>query len=75
MSIVEQIAETVRLLPPERQQEVLDFVEFLARRCVAGTPRHSSEGLWADLDIHITDEDIDEVRREMWQNLPREDIP
>jgi len=31
-------------------------------------------GLWADLDIGITDEDIDEARREMWGNFPRDDI-
>ncbi|MBU1662653.1 MAG: hypothetical protein KKD28_14415 [Chloroflexi bacterium] len=35
-------------------------------------PRKSLRGIWSDLDI--TDEDIAEVRREMWANFPREDI-
>jgi hypothetical protein len=32
----------------------------------------SLEGLWAKYDINITEEDIAEMRREMWSNFPRE---
>lgn len=35
-------------------------------------PRPSLYGLWSGADI--SSEDIDAVRREMWGNLPREDI-
>ena len=38
----------------------------------APTPRKSLRGLWRGLDI--TEEEIAEARREMWSNLPREDI-
>jgi hypothetical protein len=31
-------------------------------------------GLWADLHVDISEDDIDEIRREMWSNFPREDI-
>jgi hypothetical protein len=31
-------------------------------------------GLWADLVNDISAEDIDQVRKEMWGNFPREDI-
>ncbi|MBC8170158.1 MAG: hypothetical protein H7X77_00735 [Anaerolineae bacterium] len=34
----------------------------------------SAYGLWADLNVDISAEDIDEARREMWGNFPREDI-
>jgi hypothetical protein len=27
--------------------------------------------MWVDLDIHITEENIKEVRREMWGNLDK----
>jgi len=37
-------------------------------------PRHSVKGLWADLNIHISEQDIDKVRGEMWDNFPREDF-
>ena len=75
---VEQIEQTVleklRALPPEKQQEVLDFVEFLEHKSLPKQPRRSLKGLWADLGISITEEDIAEARREMWGNFPREDI-
>ena len=35
-------------------------------------PLSKLRGMWKDIDI--TDEDIDEVRREMWANFPRDDI-
>ena len=38
------------------------------------TPKRSLLGLWADLNVDISAEDIDEARREMWGNFPREDI-
>ena len=37
-------------------------------------PPPSLYGLWADLGVDISAEDIDEARREMWSNFPREDI-
>lgn len=37
-------------------------------------PRKSLYGLWADLKVDVSAEDIDEIRREMWGNFPREDI-
>lgn len=74
----EQIEQTVltklRALPPDKQQEVLDFVEFLEQKNGAKPPRRSLKGLWADLGVEITEEDIAEARREMWGNFPREDI-
>jgi hypothetical protein len=35
-------------------------------------PKRSMYGIWKD--VHITEEDIDEIRQEMWANFPREDI-
>jgi len=75
MAVAEQILEMVDALPPERQKEVLHFAEFLANRYAAKRARRSSRGLWADLGVEITEKDIEEARREMWANFPREDIP
>lgn len=36
--------------------------------------RRSLKGLWADLGVQITEEDIEKVRREMWSGFPRKDI-
>lgn len=38
------------------------------------TPKQSLYGLWADQGIDISEEDIAEIRHEMWANFPREDI-
>lgn len=73
-TIEQSVLEKLRALPPEKQQEVLDFVEFLEHKTVANKPRRSLMGLCADLNVHITEEDIAEARREMWGNFPREDI-
>jgi hypothetical protein len=35
-------------------------------------PLRSLRGLWKDLNIEITEEDIAEARREMWGNFPRD---
>jgi hypothetical protein len=35
-------------------------------------PKPSLAGIWADLDIDLSEEDIREVRREMWKNFPRD---
>ncbi len=35
-------------------------------------PRRSLYGIWEG--VSVSEEDIDEIRREMWSNFPREDI-
>ena len=72
MTIEQAVVEKLRALPVEKQREVLDFVEFLHRKSVPKPPRRSLKGLWADLKIDITEDDIAEVRREMWGNFPRD---
>ncbi|HJY82563.1 MAG TPA: DUF2281 domain-containing protein [Candidatus Binatia bacterium] len=74
MSIEQSVLEKMQTLPPDKQQEVLDFVEFLQHKSSAKQPRRSLKGLWADLGVDITEEDIAEVRKEMWKDFPREDI-
>jgi hypothetical protein len=41
-----QLLDVIRALPPERQSEVFDFVEFLAARY--GTGQQSSSTDWAE---------------------------
>jgi hypothetical protein len=67
----QMIAEKVRHLSPPRQQEVLDFVDFLSMRD-APPPLRSLEGLWQGFDV--TPETLDEARLELWACFPREDI-
>jgi predicted signal transduction protein with EAL and GGDEF domain len=74
MSLEHEMLEKMRGLPLDRQQEALDFVEFLAQKPAGKRPRRSLMGLCADLGMDITSEDIAEARREMWGGFPRADI-
>ena len=73
MTIEQQVIEKFRDLPAEKQKEVLDFVDFLKEK--NGGPKKPCRnllGLWADLNIQITEEDTAQARREMWGNFPRD---
>lgn len=70
--IEEVFLSKLRELSPDKQREVLDFVEFLKSKNAPVRPRRSLKGLWADLNMEITEEDITTARQEMWRNFPRE---
>jgi hypothetical protein len=78
MTIEQAVLENLQDLPTEKQQQVLDFVKFLKQQTnIKSEPssqfsRKSYKGMWADLGINITDQDIAEARQEMWGNFPRE---
>jgi mRNA-degrading endonuclease RelE of RelBE toxin-antitoxin system len=72
VTVEEQVLEKLRGLPPEKQKQVLDFVSSLKEKNGAPQPRRSLRGLWKDLNVHVTEEDIAEARREMWGNFPRD---
>jgi hypothetical protein len=74
MTLEQAVIEKLRQLPVEKQQEVLDFVEFLQQKIPSKRSRRSLKGLCADLQIEITEKDIAQARRELWNNFPREII-
>ena len=74
MTYAAQVLEKMSALSPEKQQEVLDFVDFLASQEMANGPLEDLEGAFADLNVHITEEDIAEMRRGAWKNFPRDDV-
>jgi EAL domain-containing protein (putative c-di-GMP-specific phosphodiesterase class I) len=72
MTFEEKVLEKLRNLPPDKQEEVLEFVDQLKEKNGAKKSRRSLLGLWADLEVHITAEDIAQANREMWGNFPRD---
>ena len=56
-------ARLIERLAPDIEREL---------KATQQTARKSLRGLWRGLDI--TEEEIDEARREMWAGFPREDI-
>ena len=74
MSIEKSILEKLLKLPVDKQQEVLDFVESLEKKAGQRRSRRSLKGLWADLEVNISADDIAEARRETWGGFPPEDV-
>lgn len=74
MSIDKSLIEKLEKLPMDKLREVRDFVDSLEKKKAKKHPRRSLEGLWADLGVRVTAEDIAEVRREMWERFPREPV-
>ena len=74
MNLEQAVLDKLRELPPNQQQEVLDFAEFLQQKNLLKRPLKSVKGMWANLDMDITEEDIAQARKEMWGNFPRGDI-
>jgi len=71
----EEIAAlAMRLSPLEKIQLVEQVMATLKEDVQRGEnkPRRSLYGAWED--VSISAEEIDEARREMWANFPREDI-
>lgn len=64
--IVNEIAARTATLPVEQQQQVLRLVKTLALQRNA-LPRRSVFGDLEQLGVRVTEEDIEEARREMWR--------
>jgi hypothetical protein len=74
MSLEQAILEAVRALPAEKQQEVLNHAARLRDEGGRKSSFKSVRGLWADLGISLSSEEIEKNQRDMWRNFPREDI-
>jgi len=72
MTMIEEAVERMKRLAPERQREALDFLEFLEEKSGAKRPRRNLEGALSHLGATLREEDLEEVRREMWKNFPRD---
>ena len=63
MNIEQSVLEKLRHLPVDKQQQLLDFAEFLSQRMSVKTPLRSVRGLCADLKVDISEEDISQVEK------------
>lgn len=70
-NIQQAVLKVLQELPLEKQQEVLDFVEFLKTQMSPKT-RHSLRGLWSDLQPDLTEAEISEAKQEIWANFPKD---
>ena len=73
MITVDKIVElTAQLSISDKLRLIERIVPQIDREVKAIRKPQSLRGIWRGLDI--TDEDIQDIRTEMWRNFPREDI-
>jgi hypothetical protein len=70
-NIQQAVLIALQELPLEKQQEVLNFVEFLKTQ-ISPKNRRCLRGLWSDLQADLTEADITEAKQEMWANFPKD---
>ena len=74
---IERILNLAAHLQPNEQAQLISRLAAVMEKSVpvaATEPRPSLYGALADLGPAPSAEDIDEVRREMWANFPRDDF-
>ena len=74
MSLEQAILEAVRALPAEKQQEILSQAARLRDDTVPKKPAKSIKGLWADLGVSLSADEIEANHRDMWNNFPSREI-
>jgi hypothetical protein len=68
MTLEESVLQNLRELSPDQRQAVLDFTQFLRSKSSVPRPDQSLKGLWADLNMDISEEDISSARQDMWND-------
>jgi len=74
VTLEQAILEAVRGLPAGLQQEILNHATRLRDEVADKKPLRNVRGLWADLGVSLSAEEIDAAQREMWKNFPRNDL-
>jgi hypothetical protein len=70
------VLDLLRKLPPRERLKVIAkaLPEIDQDLIEAPHPRTSLLGLWKNYGPALTKDEIDQARKEMWANFPREDI-
>lgn len=72
MTVKDAVLEDLETLSLAKQEEVLDFVQFLKAKQTKRKPRRSLQGSLAHLDIKWTEEDMRRARNEMWRGYTKD---
>jgi hypothetical protein len=69
------VLEMLRKLPPRERLKVISqaLPEIEQSLPEKNKPHKSMRGLWKDLPPSVSAEEIDEARRDLWKDFPRED--
>jgi hypothetical protein len=66
-----ELEEIITALPPTAQKELVDFVGYLQYKLRIDQSGEVVKlgGLWADIDLDVTDEDVRALRRQVTREL------
>jgi len=75
MTVEQAILETLKVLPPEKQQEILEFAESLVQRVEAETAEDQADwqndpfvGMWKDREeMQDSGAWVRQLRQQQWQ--------
>ena len=68
--VPDQIEQAIRELPPLAQQELAQFIGYLRYKYSDAEPTILAlEGLWADVDFNVSQEDVRQLREEVSSRL------
>jgi hypothetical protein len=68
------LLQRIRRLPPDKREAVEHFIADIERQDGVKAPHRKLMGALSHLNIHVTEQDIDDARREMWGKFPRSDF-
>ena len=74
MSFTEMMLQKIQALPPEKQREVLEYVERIGTAPSKAGPRLDPEGALAEQPSGLDFDDFEKARRALWGDTPPEDI-
>jgi hypothetical protein len=77
VSLEQVVALALQLSPIDKVHLIMQLASTLENelsKSLTKQPLETFKGALAHLGPGPSDEDIDEVRRDMWKNFPREDI-
>jgi hypothetical protein len=75
----ETVLDLAKRLPARQKLQLIeamvpDLAASLAAAEEKAQPLRSLYGLWKDLGVDLSAEDIDAARRDMWGTFPRDDV-
>lgn len=66
----EQIEQAIRSLPPPAQMELVHFIDYLHYKYSdTGSSILALEGLWADINLDVDEEDVRRLREDVSTRL------
>ena len=72
MTVKEAVLEKLDAMPTFRQQELLEYAEFLEAKSSKQSPRRSLKGIWTEFNVNVTEQDLREARNEMWRGYTKD---